>query len=349
MKKNSCNGMSSFQKAFTLIELLVVIAIIAILAGMLLPALAKAKKKAQASACLANLKQQGNGVLMYMGDNKDNLPYAYTRNSPGWQGVSWDDLTLSYVGENWLNKRPDGTFGPYDPNWNHGYYRTDPPRDKFYQCPTDKIISETVRNQGNWRLFRRSYAMPQSNNGYAASFNPSGGAPSASDWPPNPAMQTGIGLNFQKNNDNGGAGNGGRYRWRSGTGDDSTSPKRFRNQAGLPASVVTDGTQTILLTERISDGNNVGNWGWSEVARITDEGGGGQFRARNANGTIRDQNRANLMGMGPKELHGIGAGMNFNYLFVDGHVEFLGAEGTLSPVVNNVRRQSGMWTIDPTN
>ncbi len=159
------------RAAFTLIELLVVIAIIAILAGMLLPALASAKARGQQTKCLNSIKQLALGMIMYCGDFDEVFPAYASQNA---RGNAWED---------WIWYQNGNPADPgVGPNQN---LVSNPPRpleksriapfigglpsgsrtngNLVFRCPTDRRWATRPHYNANRPPYRFSYSL----NGYS--------------------------------------------------------------------------------------------------------------------------------------------------------------------------------------
>jgi len=129
------------KRGFTLIELLVVIAIIAILAAMLLPALGKAKLKAQGISCMNNTKQLTLAWRLYADDNQEGLVYAGVR-SDGAGPVNnrpvWTTGTMTYTDPTYYNSttNPDADI-PFSPLYSYAGKSA-----RLWRCPADKSLCQ---------------------------------------------------------------------------------------------------------------------------------------------------------------------------------------------------------------
>ncbi len=314
-----------------MIELLVVIAIIAILAAMLLPALGKAQRRAKAASCGSNLKNLGNAYMMYLGDNKDEIPYAGMRfrettgtSTPGaadrnWD-LSWDDYIHAYIAGVFTEADLRRQFVSVDPNRHNGRGKSV----KLLNCPANYISIYPNATQTAEQRARRAYNPPKHNRGYETI---GGRNAVATDWPPNAMNQTGTGLALNGRGGNDLSRPTGNTAWNKA--EDGNAGRPPRSQVSINMGIVQDQVSTLMLSENLSDENAAGRA----------DNGNCNFNAPDAH--IEDWQGRNASKKKEAMLFHMG---KWNYLMADMHVELADPLGSLGMGITE-NRQTGWWTI----
>jgi prepilin-type N-terminal cleavage/methylation domain-containing protein/prepilin-type processing-associated H-X9-DG protein len=325
--KRSRARQAATNAGFTLIELLVVIAIIAILAAILLPALARAKSRAQRLQCMGQLKQLDLGINLFASDNGDMYPPAGYGSSSFNRSLTWDTWIYPYIGGSQSLKPIQANMGffaidPYDADAlgvGIGLPLLTCPADNLPKVSWMHINSDTSQPL---QFATRTYGMNSSGFSYGVDIqvDPQNGTYPLPDLTqPN---RHGVGI-----------------YWLGKLLPDSSA-------RGYQVSVVKDPAGTILLCENPNGQGVMGNqWpccccgpyctlpGWTDLFQI-DPAAPDNLAALNSSGTTFSE------GALLYKAHN----NRFNYAFHDGHVESLRYQDTVGS--GTLQKPGGMWTAN---